>query len=99
MELGDELYTLTDEDGNEYSFEMIGRCELNGNVYYAFAPAEDEADEDGVYEYTILKEVVSADGEAEWVSIDDDDEFDAVADYFDDLFESEIDYDAEGENK
>ena len=29
------------------------------------------------------------------VTVDDDDEFDAVADYFDDLFESEIDYDAE----
>ena len=99
MELSDELYTLTDEDGNEYSFEMIGRCELNGNVYYAFAPADGEVDEEGTYEYTILKEIVADDGEAEWVSIDDDDEFDAVADYFDDLFESEIDYDAEGEDK
>ena len=99
MELSDELYTLTDEDGNEYSFEMIGRCELNGTVYYAFAPAEEESDDDGFCEYTILKEIVSADGEAEWVSIDDDDEFDAVADYFDDLFESEIDYDADEEDK
>ena len=99
MELSDELYTLTDEDGNEYSFEMIGRCELNGNVYYAFAPADESADEDGVYEYTILKEIVAEDGEAAGVSIDDDEEFDAVADYFDDLFESEIDYDAEGEDK
>ena len=42
MELGDEFYTLTDEDGNEYKFEMIGRCELGGNVYYAFMPFDEE---------------------------------------------------------
>ena len=66
----------TDEDGNEYQFEMIGHCELNGTVYYAFAPADGDADDDGFCEYTILKEVIGEDGEAEWVSIDDDDEFD-----------------------
>lgn len=99
MELGEELYTLTDEDGNEYKFEMIGHCELNGTVYYAFAPAEGGEDEDGFCEYTILKEVVGESGETEWVSIDDDDEFDDVADYFDDLFSEEIDYDATEDDK
>ena len=48
---------------------------------------------DGILEYTILKSVME-DGEEMLVSIDDDDEFDDVADYFDDLFSSEIDYDA-----
>ena len=41
----------------------------------------------------ILKGVVE-NGEESLVSIDDDDEFDDVADYFDDLFSEEIDYDA-----
>ena len=99
MELGEEFYTLTDEDGNEYQFEMIGHCELNGTVYYAFAPADGDADDDGFCEYTILKEVIGEDGEAEWVSIDDDDEFDVVADYFDNLFSEEIDYDATEDDK
>ncbi len=94
MELGDEYYTLTDEDGNEYKFEMIGRCELGGNVYYAFTPLDEGNNDDEFSEYTILKEVVNTAGETEWVSIDDDDEFDDVADYFDDLFSQEIDYDA-----
>lgn len=100
MEIGDEFYTLTDEDGNEYVFEMIGHCELNNNVYYAFAPVnENDEDEREYDEYTILKEVINEAGETEWVSIDDDDEFDAVADYFDDFFSQEIDYDAgEDEN-
>ena len=90
--MSNEFYTLTDEEGNELEFEMIGQCEMNGTTYYAMIPAE--SDENGeFYEYTILKSVME-DGEEVLVSIDDDDEFDDVADYFDDLFSQEIDYDA-----
>ena len=93
--MSDELYTLTDEDGNELKFELIGKAELKGVQYYAFVPADE--DSDGEFcEYTILKAVVE-DGEEILVSIDDDDEFDDAADYFDDLFSEEIDYDAEEE--
>ena len=89
----DEYYTLTDEDGNELKFELIGKAELKGTQYFAFIPADQ--DQDGEFcEYTILKAVIE-DGEEILVSIDDDAEFDRVADYFDDLFASEIDYDAE----
>lgn len=88
----DEYYTLTDEDGNELKFELIGKAELKGTQYFAFIPADEE--QDGEYcEYTILKSVIE-DGEEMLVSIDDDDEFDDAADYFDDLFSEEIDYDA-----
>ena len=93
--MAEEYYTLTDEDGNELKFELIGKAELKGVQYFAFVPAED--DSDGEFcEYTILKAVIE-DGEEMLVSIDDDDEFDDAADYFDDLFSEEIDYDA-GEN-
>jgi uncharacterized protein YrzB (UPF0473 family) len=96
--MSDEYYTLTDEDGNELKFELIAKAELKGTQYFAFVPAEEEADEDeGILEYTILKSVME-DGEEMLVSIDDDDEFDDVADYFDDLFAEEIDYDASNEN-
>ncbi len=90
--MSNEFYTLTDEDGNELEFEMIGQCEMNGVTYYAMIPA-DASDDGEFYEYTILKSIVE-DGEDVLVSIDDDDEFDNVADYFDDLFSEEIDYDA-----
>lgn len=92
--MADEFYTLTDEDGNEMKFELIGKAELKGTNYYAFVPAEEDENEDGVLEYTILKSVME-DGEEMLVSIDDDEEFDDAADYFDDLFSQEIDYDAE----
>ena len=96
-ELGaDEYYTLTDEDGNELKFELIAKAEVKGTQYFAYIPADEE--QDGEFcEYTILKSVME-DGEEMLVSIDDDDEFDDVADYFDDLFSEEIDYDAKAEN-
>ena len=91
--MSNEYYTLTDEEGNEIEFELIGQCEYEGVTYYAMIPAG--AEEEGEFcEYTILKSVME-DGEEMLVSIDDDEEFDNVADYFDDLFSQEIDYDAE----
>jgi uncharacterized protein YrzB (UPF0473 family) len=56
-------------------------------------PAEAEDKDDEFCEYVILK-AVTVDGEETLISIDDDDEFDDIADYFDDLFSEEIDYDA-----
>lgn len=87
-----EIYTLQDEEGNEFEFEVIDVCEKNGVKYYAMVAVEDAEKEDGVSEYTILK-VVIEDGEEMLVTIDDDDEFDDIADYFDDKFSMEIDHD------
>ena len=87
-----DVYTLTDEDGNESEFTLIGSVEMKGNTYYALIPAD--VDEESEYlEYVILKKAVE-DGEEVLVSVDDDDEYDDVADYFDDLFADEIDLDA-----
>ncbi len=90
------VFTLTDEEGNEIDFEVIGQHEMNGEHYVALLPAEEaekENDSDITeYEYVILK--LAKDGDEEiLVTVDDDDEFDNVADYFDDLFSQEIDYD------
>jgi len=87
-----EVYTLTDEEGNESEFTLIGSVEMKGNTYFALVPAE--PDEESEYlEYVILKQAIE-DGEEVLVSVDDDDEYDDVADYFDDLFADEIDCDA-----
>ena len=92
MELN--IFTLTDEDGNESDFEVVGQYEKNGQKYFAMIPVETEDDDSEFLEYIILK--LAKDGDEEiLVTVDDDDELDDVADYFDDLFESEIDYDAE----
>lgn len=88
----EEVFTLTDEEGNESDFEFIGRIELDGNNYVALIPADGEDEE-----YVILKVDTDENGEEYLVTIEDDEEFDKAADAFEDEFMSEIDYDA-GEN-
>ncbi len=87
----DEIYTLTDEDGNENQFELIGSREIDGYTYLALVPIDDNDDE----EYVILKVEVDEDGEETLVTINDDDEFDRVADIFDDELFGSVDYDDE----
>ena len=84
---------LQDENGDEHEFEVIAQCEYQGATYYAMIPALDSDMNDEFCEYVILKEIV--DGEdVSLVSIDDnEDEFNAVADIFDNLFDEEVDYD------
>jgi uncharacterized protein YrzB (UPF0473 family) len=89
---GESLFiTLTDEEtGEEFDFEVIGEAELDGNVYRAIMPVNSTAAEDGIVEYMLVK-ILDDDT---LTTVDDDAEFDKVANYFDDLFDSEEDYDA-----
>ena len=87
-----EIVTLTDEDGKETEFELIGRLTLQGKDYIALMA------EDNDEEYLILRSEKDENGEELFVTIEDDDEFDAVADAFDDEFMSEFDYDFGEEN-
>ena len=90
-----ERFTLTDEEGNEIEFELIGSGEVDGVMYYAMIPAEEAEDENrDTFEYVILKSEVDEDGDESLFTIDDDEEFDRVADFFDDMF-STVDFDAE----
>lgn len=92
-ELEGEFYMLTDEDGNELQFEVIGSAEIKGTMYYAMVPVDEEAKDEEYCEYVILKSETEEDGEEVLVTVDDDDEFDDVADYFDDMLSDEADYD------
>lgn len=89
-----EIFTLTDEDGTESDFELIGSLEIDGNTYVALIPQEDN--EDG--EYVILKVENDENGEESLVTIEDDEEFDKVADAFEDEFIAEFDYDDDTES-
>ena len=93
-----EFYTLVDDEGVETEFELIGKTVLKGISYYAMIPAEEQPGEDEEFcEYVILRGDKDEDGEEMLVTIEDDEEFDDVADVFDDMFSEEVDYD--GENK
>jgi Protein of unknown function (DUF1292). len=84
----DDIYILTDEEGNDNKFELQGSLELDGVTYLALIPI-DETDE----EFVILKVEEDEDGEEILVTIDDDEEFDKIADIFQDELFSNIDYD------
>lgn len=81
-----EIYTLTDEEGNELNFALLGTLEDNGEVYKALVPVNEDGEEESE-EYVILKCGVDDDGEEILETIEDDDEFDRIADIFDSEFE------------
>ena len=87
-----QVLSLTDEDGAVVEFEYIGTVELDGKVYYALIPLEDNAE--GAYIILRAEPVKGGEeGDVDLVTIDDDDEYDKVADLVEDEFFSEIDYD------
>lgn len=89
-----DIYNLTDEDGQEEAFKLIGRCEYEGKTYYAFQSLDEENES-----FAILRVREMIDGEAVLDTIDDDEEFDAVADIFEDEIFFDIDYDEEEESE
>ena len=89
-ELGDIIYTLTDEEtGEDIDFQLIARATIDDVLYFALLPVENESEE-----YYILR--VSEEGEdVIFDTIEDDDEFEKVEEYFNDLLFGEVDYDEE----
>ena len=76
-----EIYTLTDEEGNELHFALLGTLEHNGETYEALIPVNEDGEEESS-EYVILKCSVDENGEDILETIEDDDEFDEIADIF-----------------
>ncbi len=92
INIGD-IYTLTDDDdGVESEYEVLGTYQDpdTGKEYLALIPNDEEAEE-----YIILRcEGGETADDVAFVTVDDDDEFDKIADYFEDALFSEIDCDA-----
>lgn len=85
-----DVVTLTDENGEELDFVVLGEAEIEGGLYMALEPVENPEGE-----YVILKKVEAEDGMIDLVTIDDDDEFERVSDFFEDELFGEVDYDAQ----
>ena len=45
-EFGPTFITLTDEDGQEHTLELVGMLEHEGTIYQAFLTAETEGEEE-----------------------------------------------------
>ena len=79
-EFGNDFFTVTDDEGNEFELELIDSVEFSGKQYMAFLPTDvDEDDED--YGMVILK-VETEDGEEYLMTVDDEDELESVFEVF-----------------
>lgn len=90
-QFGDDFITLTDDEGKEFEVEVLATVEHEGAVYLALIPADTPEDAD--LEVSILKQI-EEDGEEILVTVDDDDELQAVYDKIMDLI-----YEEEEEDK
>ncbi|MBR3990966.1 MAG: DUF1292 domain-containing protein [Clostridia bacterium] len=90
-EYEDEILILTDEDGKELNFALLSSLEYEGSEYRALIPVDEEGNETSD-EYVILKIATDENGEQVLETIEDDEEFDRVADIFDDQL-SDVFYD------
>ncbi len=73
---GDDIITITDEDGVEYVLEVLATLESEGSVYYALVPVT-ENDEEEDLEVSILK-AVEENGEEILCAIEDEDELERI---------------------
>lgn len=89
MEEREDTVVLTDEDGEEHEFELLDVLEVEGRRYAVLVPSGDE-DEDAD-EAVILRLETDPDGKEVLVQIEDDEEWERVADAWDELLEEEGD--------
>ena len=83
----DEVLTLTDEEGIEHKFSVIDIIEMDGSEYAILLPLEEgEGDEE---EAIILKIDKDDDGNEVLLDIDDDEEWEKVADTWTSMVEEE----------
>jgi uncharacterized protein YrzB (UPF0473 family) len=83
----DEVLTLTDEDGKEHNFSVIDIIEMDDSEYAILLPLEGEGAEGE--EAVILKIDSDEDGNEILVDIEDDEEWEKVADTWASMVEEE----------
>ena len=83
-ELEDGLVVLIDEDNNEHTFQVLERIVLNGQEYAILVPW-DEDDDDSA----IPLKIVIEDGEELLYDIDDDDEWEAIVEFWNNYVDEE----------
>ena len=77
QQFGDNLITITDEDGRSYELEILAQFEYKDAEYLALIPADADADDTGDIEVSILKSS-EVDGEEMLLAIEDEKELEEV---------------------
>lgn len=89
-ELGGDLITLADEDGNEFELELLDTLDLNGESYSVFVPANiDQMDVNDPDYGLIFLRCREENGEEFFDSIDDDEELNRVYEAYQAILDAE----------
>ena len=78
-----DIVTLSDDDGKEYTFEILDAVESDTGRYLALLPVFEDAQKllDDSGELVIVK-VLEENGEEYFTEIEDDEEYEMIADAF-----------------
>ncbi|MEA4924017.1 MAG: DUF1292 domain-containing protein [Syntrophomonadaceae bacterium] len=85
------ILVLVDEDGEEHEFELLAELEIEDQSYRVLIPVgeDEETDEEEEVEVVILKVVYDEEGNEFLGDIEDDEEWEKVADAWQELADSE----------
>ena len=86
-EYGNDFVTLVDENGKETEFEIVDSLVSDNNEYYALIPVETSENVDSDNGELVILKVIEENGEEFFYEIEDDDEYETVADAFIDRLE------------
>ncbi len=94
LEYNPDIVTLSDDEGKEYTFEVLDAIETDTGRYLALLPtySDPKAMLDDSGELVIVK-VSEENGEEYYCEIEDDDEYETVADAFIDRLEDYFEID------
>jgi Protein of unknown function (DUF1292). len=94
-DFGADILTVTDEDGQEHSFEVLDTVEYNDEQYFAVVPVG-ESEEEALQEdlNLVIMKITEEDGEEFLDIVDDDEEFYNIGEIFaqrlSDMYDVEI---------
>ena len=83
----DDVVVMTDDEGNEFLYDIAARIEKNDNEYVVLVPQDEEDDE-----VVILKSVIIDDETEELVAEPDDSITDEVFEEFKEMFADEFNF-------
>lgn len=78
-----DLVSLSDDEGNEYNFEVLDSFDEEDTQYVAMTPYSDEGELDEEMDGSlVIMKVIEENGENYFVEIEDDDEYERIANEF-----------------
>ena len=91
---GNDIVTLVDENGKETEFEIVDSLVSENNEYFALIPVETAENVDSDDGELVILKVVEEDGEEFLDEIEDDDEYESIAEIFMERLEDLYDFES-----